>query len=88
MIRDTVFNKTGIDIDTGIKPEIVAMIKEFYVNKLKLTPNEVEYHLPQKKTSSEPRTGIDQVIRAQPASLVLTNHGIALGAHPVANIAS
>lgn len=45
-MKDNIYHRTGIDIDKGFKTETISSIKDYYLNRLKMTPEEIEYHLP------------------------------------------
>lgn len=37
-MKETVLSKASVDIDTGIKPDTVAKIKQHYLTRLNMTP--------------------------------------------------
>lgn len=45
-IKDTVWRKCNVDIDSGFKIETINQIKNYYENKLKLSPQETISLLP------------------------------------------
>jgi hypothetical protein len=37
-MKEILFTKAGIDIDMGMKPDVVAKIKQHYATKLNMSP--------------------------------------------------
>jgi hypothetical protein len=52
-MKDILLSKTNIDIDNGIKPEMLSKIKHHYATKLNMTPEEIALHFPLPKTNND-----------------------------------
>ena len=45
-MKEILLTKAGIDIDIGIKPDVVAKIKQHYATKLNMSPEEINLQFP------------------------------------------
>ena len=54
-MKEIIFNKAGIDIDSGIKPDSVTKIKQHYATKLNMTPEEINLQFPSPRPVEDPR---------------------------------
>jgi hypothetical protein len=45
-MKEILLQRTGLDIDTGFKPEMINRIRDYYTSKLNMNAEEVAYHLP------------------------------------------
>jgi hypothetical protein len=54
-MKEILFTKAGIDIDSGIKPDSVAKIKQHYATKLNMTPEEISLQFPSPRPVEDPR---------------------------------
>ncbi len=45
-MKEIILQRTGLDIDTGFKPEMINRIRDYYTSKLNMNAEEVAYHLP------------------------------------------
>lgn len=53
-MKDVILMETGVDIDQYFKADFIATLKNHYEKKLKLTPEEMSFHLPRTiKTSNQ-----------------------------------
>jgi len=55
-MKENILVKTNIDIDSGIKPEMVNKIKAHYANKLGMTTEEIALQFPAPRIIEESRT--------------------------------
>lgn len=45
-MKDVILTETGVDIDQYFKADLIATLKSHYEKKLRLTPEEMSFHLP------------------------------------------
>jgi hypothetical protein len=45
-LKIQIYQRAHIDIDDGFKIDVINRIKSYYTNQLKLTEEEVKFHLP------------------------------------------
>ena len=66
-IKQKVMERTGLDVDAGIRSDSLKSLKSYYV-KLGLTPQEIEYHL-EGRPETQPRQPSPLNTRQQPSPL-------------------